>query len=351
MDRILPQKLRTARLMRGLSMEALTRRMDGLITKQAVSKYEQGKMQPTPTVVKALSTALDVPISYFYKQGAQIGSIKFRIDYRVPAKSYEQMLSFAQDKVEHYLYIEELLALSTPVSLPLKRMIISSAEDAEAAALKLRTAWQLGEWPIFSAYEILESKGVKLVEFEAEVKHVLGFSAWINEQIPMVVINRSANDTTERKRFTTFHELGHLFLRFPEDIIDSRCERLCNRFASALLCPATVLIRELGASRKVLTLEELISLRNRYGISIAAAIHRAKDLGIISDAYYNKLFNHYIHANPLETGWGCYPIEEHTDRYERLLQRAIAEKYLTWKEASELLGESLETHKEAILIL
>lgn len=351
MDHFLPYKLKIARQMRGLSMEALTRRMGGLVTKQAISKYEQGRIQPTANVLTVLSTALDVPFSYFYKQGIRIDSINFRVDSRVPAKSYEQMLGIAQDKVEHYLDIEELLAISTSHTNPLKQQLISSAEDAESAAVQLRTAWQLGELPIFSAYEILESKGVKLVEFEAGYKHVLGFSAWINEQIPLVVINQSANDTTERKRFTAFHELGHLFLQFPEVVTDSQRERLCNQFAAALLCPASVLLRELGTSRKVLTLEELISLRGRYGISIAAAIHRAKDLGVISDAYYNNLFNCYIHKNPLETGWGGYPIEEHTDRFDRLLCRCVAEGYLTSDEAAHYLKKKPKESKRKLTLL
>lgn len=337
--------------MRGLSMEALCRKMGGLVTKQAISKYEQGRIQPTSTVLAALSAALAVPVSYFYKQGVRIDSINFRIDSRLPAKSYDQMLCIAQDKVEHYLDIEDLLAISIPQSNPLKQQLVGSVDDAEAAALQLRTAWQLGELPIFSAYEILESKGVKLVEFEAGIKHILGFSAWINEQIPLVVINLSANATTERKRFTAFHELGHLFLRFPEEMTDSQRERLCNRFAAALLCPASVLLRELGTSRKVLALEELISLRCRYGISIAAAIHRAKDLGVLSDVYYNTLFDRYIHANPLETGWGGYPIEEHTDRFDRLLCRCVAEGYLTSDEATHYLKEKPKAYKRKWTLL
>ena len=92
-----------------------------------------------------------------------------------------------------------------------------------------------------------------------------------------------------------------------------------------------------GGSRQVLALEELVSLRNRYGISVAAAVHRAKDLGIISEVYYNDLFNHHIHANRMEEGWGCYPIEEHTDRFERLLHRCVAEGFLSVEKAASLL--------------
>ena len=36
----------------------------------------------------------------------------------------------------------------------------------------------------------------------------------------------------------------------------------------------------------------------------------------------------------MEEGWGNYPIEEHTDRFDRLLKRCVAEGYLTVEEAA-----------------
>lgn len=104
MDYILAHKLKIARQMRDLSMEALSRRMGVLVTKQAISKYEQGKIQPTSMVLTALYEVLDVLISYFYKQGVRIDSISFRIDYRVTAKSYEQMLNIISDAYYNNLF-------------------------------------------------------------------------------------------------------------------------------------------------------------------------------------------------------------------------------------------------------
>lgn len=351
MEYILPHKLKTARKMRGLTLEALSLRMDGLVTKQALSKYEQGKMQPTGAVMSALSRALDLPMDYFYRQGIEVGAICFRMDSRLPAKSAEQMVNTARDKVEHYLDVEEMLALTSVVANPIRGHVVRTTADVEAAASKLRAKWQLGDMPIFSVYDKLESQGVKLVEFEAGIASILGFSCWVNDNIPLIVINLSANHTTERKRFTAIHELGHLFLRFPKDMEKSLRERYCNRFAGAVLCPASVMRQELGGSRQVLALEELVSLRNRYGISVAAAVHRAKDLGIISEVYYNDLFNHHIHANRMEEGWGCYPIEEHTDRFERLLHRCVAEGFLSVEKAAFLLKEKPKEYKRKLTLL
>jgi Zn-dependent peptidase ImmA (M78 family)/transcriptional regulator with XRE-family HTH domain len=54
-------RLRAARKMAGLSMEELARRLDGIVTKQAIAKYEKGKMRPSPEVLERLSRVLAIP--------------------------------------------------------------------------------------------------------------------------------------------------------------------------------------------------------------------------------------------------------------------------------------------------
>lgn len=337
--------------MRGYSMEKLSRQMQGMVSKQSISKYEQGKMQPSDEVLDALAKVLDLPITYFFKQGVKIGEINFRTNAYISAKSTEQLVGLAHDKIEHYLDIEEMLNISFQVLNPIQHLVISSVEDVELAASQIRLQLQLGEAPIFSVYDMLESKGVKLLEFESGCDSVMGFSCWVNDTIPLVVINLSTNHTTERKRFTAIHELGHLFLRFSDEVDENMQERYCNYFAGAVLCPSSVIRKELGERRKLLTLDELVSLRNRYGISVAAAVHRAKDLGVISDAYYNDIFNHHIHFNRMEEGWGHYPIEEHTDRFDRLVHRCVAEGYMTVDEAAHYVKEKPKEYKRKLTLL
>lgn len=346
-----PDKLKTARMMRGLSLEALSLKMEGLVTKQALSKYEKGKMQPSETVLQALAEALQLPLGYFLQRSVEVGQINFRTDSRMSARSVGQMVSIAQDLMERYLRLEDSLSLSSSFVNPLRSLRVASSDDVEKAAERLRSKWQLGCFPIFSVYEMLESVGVKLIEFDAGVSHVMGFSTFVNKDIPLVVVNLSANATVERKRFTALHELGHLLLNFASDLDESRCERLCHLFAGAVLCPSSVLYKELGNVRTSLTLNELVSLKNRYGISVSAIVHRAKDLSVISPQYYNDIFNNHIHANPMERGWGGYPIPEHTDRFERLLMRAVAEGYFSVEEAAELANENLNSYRDEINIL
>ena len=51
-------RLRAARKMAGMSMEDLAAKLGGLVTKQAISKYEQGRMMPSPEVLAKLVEVL-----------------------------------------------------------------------------------------------------------------------------------------------------------------------------------------------------------------------------------------------------------------------------------------------------
>jgi Zn-dependent peptidase ImmA (M78 family)/transcriptional regulator with XRE-family HTH domain len=63
-NRIVPetpfgQRLRAARKMAGLSMEDLARKLGGMVSKQAIGKYETGRMMPSPEVLARLVKVLN----------------------------------------------------------------------------------------------------------------------------------------------------------------------------------------------------------------------------------------------------------------------------------------------------
>jgi Zn-dependent peptidase ImmA (M78 family)/transcriptional regulator with XRE-family HTH domain len=53
-------RLRAARKMAGLSMEDLAKKLGGMISKQAIGKYEKGRMMPTPEVLEQLIKILQI---------------------------------------------------------------------------------------------------------------------------------------------------------------------------------------------------------------------------------------------------------------------------------------------------
>ena len=54
------ERLKLARAAAGLSLRDLEARLDGLVTAQAIGKYERDEMMPSSTVLIALARALKV---------------------------------------------------------------------------------------------------------------------------------------------------------------------------------------------------------------------------------------------------------------------------------------------------
>ena len=70
-----------------------------------------------------------------------------------------------------------------------------------------------------------------------------------------------------------------------------------------------------------ISLEELIDLRELYGVSIAAQVHEAWDLRLISRQHYDWWYEELIKKNVKEEGWGSYRFPETLGREKRM--RAI----------------------------
>ena len=58
------ERLKLARRRGGFSLRGLSSRMGGLVSAQAIGKYERGEMMPGSSVVIALADALDVSVAY-----------------------------------------------------------------------------------------------------------------------------------------------------------------------------------------------------------------------------------------------------------------------------------------------
>ena len=67
LNEIFAQHLKNARIMKGLSMDDLVRRMEHIISKMTISKYENCQLCPNSSVLISLSQALDLPVDYFFR--------------------------------------------------------------------------------------------------------------------------------------------------------------------------------------------------------------------------------------------------------------------------------------------
>lgn len=331
------ERLKSARKMAGMSLQELADATGNLISKQAISKYEKNKMFPGSDILNAISKALLVKPEYFYRQShIQLTGLEFRKRSRLSKKDENRVKYLTLDFLERFIEIENVMGQNTAFQSPLCKYNIANQDDVESAAMELRKAWQLGTAPISNLMELLEDKGVKILEVDLP-KQFDGLSAWAGN-IPVITVNK--NFDLVRKRFTIVHELAHLMLNF-DDCDRKNLEKACHNFSGAFLIPKEKLIEEIGSHRSRITFLELKKLKGIYGISIMALMVRAKILGIINETVLKKFF---ILAN--KNGWrsginpepGHYVGREYANRFSQLVSWAVAEDIITMSKGAELMN-------------
>lgn len=196
--------------------------------------------------------------------------------------------------------------------------------------------------------ELLEDKGVKVVEIEADLDFD-GLLAWVKGNIPIIVLNRGMDDVV-RKRFTALHELGHLLLNIVPGTSYKIREKICHRFAGALLIPKPTFLAELGKRRHAIALNELFEIKASYGISVQAIMYRATDFKIIPKAVSDRFWE-MARQNKLETGWGKYEGKEASGRFRQLLYKALAEEVISIGKAAALANTSVSELKNQLQLI
>jgi Zn-dependent peptidase ImmA (M78 family)/DNA-binding XRE family transcriptional regulator len=343
------ERLRRARLMRGLTLREVAAKLgvQGCrLSHAALQKYEKGLMGPDSTVVRALGRVFDLDAGYFFRQKkVTLAGIEFRKLTTFPEREVNRVREAAADYFEQYLQIEEILEIRG-MALPRADLSHLRADDeaalgaeAELAAGVIRREWKLGEDALSNVREMLEEHGVKVTEVKAK-ESFNGFSGWADADTPVIVLAEWLNADLPRKRLTALHELGHLVLKLPEAVAHKVKEKLCYRFAGALLLPASALRARVGARRPDgISLRERIGIKEDWGISIAALMRRAADLGIITPGQLKSF--HFQNSKQRKTEPGVWRGAEKANRYEQLVYRAAAQELITRAKAAEFLGVSL----------
>lgn len=336
------ERLKQARLAAGLSQRALAEHVG--LSAMAISKYENSQMSPGSDVLLRLARALNVKVGYFNRPlQVAVEAPAFRKHSRLGKKKEAAIEGQIIEVLERYLAVEEVFdpgQLSHFEMPDACKGKIRQAAAAEDVAEQLRKEWGLGEDPIANLCETLEDQGVKVILLEGIDNGFDGYSCWANGTIP-VVVSRFASDLHgDRQRFNLAHELGHLLL---EDMVsgDADHEKVCHRFAAAFLVPRRAVAQEIGSDRDAIYFEELHSLKHKWGLSMSAWLRRLADLEIISQSEYQismRMFRkHGWHRE--ERGRQVEP--EQTGRFQRLVQRAVAEDIVSVSRAADFLNRPL----------
>jgi Zn-dependent peptidase ImmA (M78 family) len=289
-------------------------------------------------------------VDYFFRENKiQLGEVDFRKKSKLNNKKIIQIKEFALDYLGRYFEIENILNKNIPFTNPIPDSNkISNHNSIEIAANHLRKEWKLGINPIPNIIEMLEERGIKLIEIDS-VDEFDGFSTYV-QNTPIIVINQNLD--TVRKRFTTLHELAHLLLDFNSSLSEKELERYCHSFAGAFLLPEEALSRYLSKSRSKFAIEELIEIKEYFGISVQAIVYRLFNLDYIPDRSLKEFFIN-LRKNRLqdEKDWGSYKGEESSSRFERLVYMAVSEEIISLSMAAQLLNRDLESFRNSLKLI
>lgn len=345
---VFAQRLTNARKICSISQRELSECVNGRISPSAIAKYEKGLMMPSSEVLIMLSNALKLNLDYFFRPftvDIDPSKFEFRKKSSMGKKMVESIKYLVCSKIEKYLEIESILGIPSTFRLDYRNILIEGESEAKTLALRLRSDLNIGSDAIVSAVDLLESTGVKIIEIE----HDNSFSGTCNEAggLPVIVVNKRM--TSERKRLTIFHELGHLLMDCAEGV---NKERMCNVFANEVLIPSETFRKMIGSARHDISLVELQAIQREYGISVDALMMKAYQLNVITENRYTS-FHKKKNANAVfktAVEASLYPME-HTCRFERLVYRALASEAISCSKAAALLDKSVNEVRDTLNLM
>lgn len=344
----LGDKIKQYRQNKNLSLQQLAM-LSGL-SKATIQQYEDGTIRPSNKALIAVAEALMVDVwNFFHLEETQLELAEFRHGNKLLDSDLEKkkIYNLVVDYSESYLELETILGASIDFENPTDDLIISDYKDAEKAASRIRKKWKLANGPIDDVSELLESKGIKIINFDRQTESpgLCGYMRNNKREIPFIILNTNHEHTREltRKRFTIIHESAHLMLKFGESVSKDLEEKLCNRFASAFLLPSEALVEYLGKDRTNISLEELKDLKESYGLSVQGIIYSANSSNLISDEICKKWIALYEQWYRDGKDFGTYTKgKEEPQRFSRLIARGYMEKRISKEKVSELLDISME---------
>jgi Zn-dependent peptidase ImmA (M78 family)/transcriptional regulator with XRE-family HTH domain len=291
-----PRRLALARSAAGKTKSDLARDLD--LSPASISQYEAGNTSPRAAVVAEMALVLGVHPRYFEQTtGRRQVSPASRSFFRSLRATRQWERDEADALSEHVydvvFFIESRVTLPSPdvPSLPVRAD--ASRGDVEQVAATLRQHWDVAAGrPIANVVRLMESRGVFVCRPPAVSTRVDAFSRWFDAR-PLVVLSDGKRDKA-RSRFDAAHELGHLVMHHEPEFSDRVQERQAHAFAAAILMPAAEVMEDLpNRPPRGGDWERLKEAQQRWGVSIAALLYRAKELGTLSDATFRRAMTRY----------------------------------------------------------
>jgi len=325
--------------MSGLSLQDLSDKLNGSLSKQALNRLESGMQSPDRKNLFQLCQQLNRTLDYFSKESPFIlYQSEFRKVKNLSVKEQERIQTLTADYLERNIELENLLSITAKSPFEFRAYVIKGLADIKGAVTKVRELLKIGNDPIFNCVELLEENNIKVYCINTDLSFS-GMSTVIKNEIGVIVYNDHPDIPLVNKRFTVLQELAHLCLDI-KGFEEKQRKQFCDAFAGSLLLPDEKLKGYFGGKRTTVYTCELQLIKNKYGISLSAIMHRAKELRLISECcmkYFMIRYNKSLKKLEKD-GYGG---QEESTRFIQLLLRAIAQDIISTTKAAALQNMSL----------
>ena len=327
-------RLVLARQLRGLLKRELAERVGK--TPAAIGQFENGQCQPDNVTLNALAFALGVRPSFLQPREVNgyfsAETCHFRSLRSSTTRERRHLLArgaLVRDMVSVLEEHVEFPEVEIPEVMDAEMLTV---RHAEGAAVAVRAALDLGHDPIPNTIDLIEQLGAVVVPMNQGSRRVSAFSCWTGDR-PFVFLNHHDDNARSRTRFDNAHEFGHLVLHADVSPGNREVEVQADRFASAFLLPRVAFLDE--HPRRV-HWDELLRMKRRWGVSLAALVRRGYDLGVYSEAQYRRA---YVELNRLS--WRQREPDEEAlpDETPTMLLTAVDEADTVGFGADELAAE------------
>ena len=123
MKDIVAKRIKSARVMAGLSLRGLSNIVEPAVSYNAIAKYENADMMPNSKVLIALSHALQVKPDYFFRPySVNIQNIAFRKRQKLGIKKINALKEEITETLSRYLEVEQFLGIETSFSNPISNI-------------------------------------------------------------------------------------------------------------------------------------------------------------------------------------------------------------------------------------
>jgi transcriptional regulator with XRE-family HTH domain len=302
LDALVGRRVRTARLRSGLDAAALAEQVG--LTRDKLSKIENGRRRVAPRELPALAHALHLPLSALLGD-SDTTRPALALAHRLAATAPESVTSGARARAIEILQAEGRLGKHSelpprqvsPGGAAIQRLVATSFATTPRTAPEAQRQGRVLAEEVrrnleFGIAEIGDLPALVEMHFAADVALSPlgeggsdGLCAHDGEAALLVV---NTDYPTGRTRFTLAHELGHHLLRDPRDVIE---EQLGDMFAGHLLLPLKAVITTLawlGCDRDDLVAANprgrvaLGYLMLRYGVSLPCALSQIVEAGFLT---------------------------------------------------------------------